>query len=119
MLNENNVINGQRGTQVTVSDSATNNVDIIMHTVTAGTVFYLTSCTVVLAATGTYVSITVRNGADVHQYTLVASKIQLGQGSYHAVLTFPKPIAIPAGWDVMLTKSGCLTYGSQITGWEE
>jgi len=89
--------------QVAVSDTATAATSIT-YTVPAGKEFFMTSWTLAFTSTGTdKVALTVRNAADVDQYTIqklgAETTLLESQGDSG---NFIPPLRIPAGWDVIL-----------------
>ncbi|MFH0772546.1 MAG: hypothetical protein V1933_08010 [Candidatus Omnitrophota bacterium] len=116
------VLNGDTGTQIIKAAELTAAGDAIIHTVTALKTFYLTSlllevCTSNIAVT---VLIKVRDASDVDQYNL--AKIMVAQTSTenNIPLSFPHPIKIPAGYDVVLTINNTAQLAAgKIFGFEE
>ena len=106
-------------TRVQVNKCANVNDDTaIIHTVTADKVFYL--CGVTMSSNpgvGDTCRIAVRNGADVEQYCLLYLVSSALQGRNSNLPLF-MPIAIPAGYDIVLTSTNSDAHGF-ITGWEQ
>ena len=95
-----------------------NNDTAIIHTVTAGKVFYL--CAVTMSSNpgvGDTCYIAVRNVADVIQYHLLYLVSSALQGRNSNLPLF-MPIAIPAGYDIVLVSTNTDAHGF-IAGWEQ
>ena len=109
-----------RGAQVVKSNTAINNTAII-HTVTAGKVFFMTlaSWAINASVAGGNCFVEVRNGLDVSQYKVMNIIIDVAN-QFTSSLTFWPPIEIPAGWDVTCRSGvGTLDIRAFIFGWEE
>ena len=94
------------------------NATSIIHTVTAGKIFYL--CSVSCDADSGINKLThlkVRNGADVDQYIIIDHE-SAAQASISGSRSFFPPIAIPAGWDIVLQTTASQGMGF-IHGWEQ
>lgn len=79
------------------------NGEVIIHTVTAGKIFYLThySFTPNSSVAGKYAQLRVRNDSDVVQYTITMVLFDAaGQATVPG--TFIPPLEIAAGWDIFL-----------------
>ena len=114
--------NGDTGTQINKSSYSTTDT-VVVHTVTAGKTFYLTSasfgCRV--AAINIYTFLGVRNAADTFQYNLL-SLMTVGTVQNGPIAkTFNPPLKIPAGYDIyMYNVDGTgMAKSAEITGWEE
>lgn len=108
------------GTQILKYADA-NAATVVVHTVSAGKVFYLTffSHTGFLSAAGEVSELIIRNAADALQLRLSRFESPASETLSVAVgLNFP--IEIPALWDIAIYSSnaGIVSYGS-IAGWEE
>ena len=109
-----------RGTQITKSDTAAN-ATTILHTVTAGKVFYLCGFTfcVYLSAAGIWTGLIVRDAGGVTQYHLanICSPIV---DSQVLSLEFMVPLEIPSAYDVCTYSLGVTAISfAFIHGWEE
>jgi len=106
-------------TRVQVNKSViVNNTTTIIHTVTAAKVFYMVA--VALCANpgvGKLSSISVRNAADVTQYTLLHLESSALQGRESSLPIF-MPIAVPALYDIVLVCTNTDAHGF-ISGWEQ
>lgn len=116
-------LNGDTGTQIVASGSASNTTTTI-RTVTTGKTFYLTAFnhTTYPSASGSGTStLIVTNGADVLQYTLATvamSSSALQNTGFGQAL--PTPIKIPAGYKIkVVSNSANITNYASIFGWEE
>ena len=111
---------GHNGTQV-IASSAANNSTVILYTVTAGKVFYLSYANLVMYARNfsLTVALSVRNAADVLQYSIATmASGDLGHLSLPVILN--PPLEIPAGWDVVVSSNDALCNAyAFIHGWEE
>jgi len=98
--NKNQAMNPDAGEDVTKDATKVGLGTVIIHTVTAGKVFELSSATIGgYLDSNTVVALLVRNVADEEQYRISILGITgCSQESY----IFPTPISIPAGWDVCL-----------------
>lgn len=108
------------GDQIIIDQSVVNG-SVIVHTVTAGKVFYLENFLMRFwsANAGNNALVGVRNVADVHQYVICQMKLGAGIGD-NVGMSFRSPIEIPAGYDVYLTVSGVGSDGlCSVSGWEE
>lgn len=109
-----------RGSQIAVHGGGSNGSNII-HTVSAGKTFFLTTLLGVVntSATGTLAQIGIRNVSDVTQYFLFSSTFdQVGQ--LPIPLNFWPPHEIPAGWDIFsFSSAGTLDISVFLHGWEE
>lgn len=94
------------GTQVAKEGSAAG-ADVIVHTVTSGKTLYLSACSLGikngLASTSSgYLG--VRNASDTWQYMLLYTGVVANDGKT-ALLSFPIPLEIPAGYDIVANSS--------------
>lgn len=108
---------GETRTQICKDGTADEGTGII-HTVTGFKTFYLTSCFIHEHDTAaTTCELQVRNVSDVKVCTLlgVGSPVNLQSSLSQA---FPMPIAIPAGYDVIIVTTGGEGHAS-VQGWEE
>lgn len=95
-----------------------NNTTTIIHTVTSGKTFYLCSCSCDAdSGSNKLTHLKVRNASDVDQYIIIDHE-STAQSSINGSLTFFPPIAIPAGWDIVLETTAVQGMGF-IFGWEE
>ena len=111
---------GHNGTQVIAGGTATNTVTILW-TVTAGKTLHITYFSLAMrsGAVTAECSISVRNGADVYQYSIVnIGTVASDHGELAAALSVP--IEVPAGYDVYVASDSAnlKAYGT-IHGWEE
>lgn len=97
------------------------NATTIIHTVTAGKMFFLTIVTAGWRTNGTavWIGVQVRNDADVLQYYIFDLPCNnIWNGSI--AIPLDPPLEIPAGWDVCVVGNGA---GNEMTafvgGWEE
>jgi len=110
-------VGGVTRVQINKSVIGNNNTTII-HTVTAGKVFYL--CAVTFSGNpqaGGTSDLFIRNVADVAQYTILHSHTAAVDGRDSAMPLF-MPIAIPAGYDIVLTTTNTAAHVF-IAGWEQ
>lgn len=110
---------GHDGIQVMKSASKGNGT-LILHTVTAGMIFYLTFFTFNLYATSTGHSakLLVRDDEDVDQYNISTAAVSAIRYVLQACNINP-PIEIPAGYDICLvSNNAALTVYASIHGWE-
>ena len=114
-------LNPDTGTEVSKSASATNQTTIV-HTVTAGQIFYLTAVFGCNSAAGVTSQgrITVRNASDVEQYEVMRIVHKADTPGAHIFPVLIPPFKIPAGYDVCVISGAALfsTY-CNIHGWEE
>ena len=98
--NKNQAMNPDAGVDVSKDVVQVGIGTAIIHTVTAGKVFELSSATIGgYVEQNSIVALLVRNVADEEQYRISILGITgCSQESY----IFPTPISIPAGWDVCL-----------------
>jgi len=99
----------------------TRTVTTIIHTVTAGKVFHWEGFTASYetAVGGANVFLSVRNGADVLQYTLI-NPTMVPIGAWSLAHTFKNPIEVPAGWDIFCGGSNAADgINAFIHGWED
>ncbi|MFH0772545.1 MAG: hypothetical protein V1933_08005 [Candidatus Omnitrophota bacterium] len=109
-------LNGDTGTQVNKSLAQNVIGPGIIHTVTAGKTFYLTSLTTVGQGVSTIVR--VRDAADVTLYEL--ARFYQGGAFPPACRDFPTPIKILSGYDIVLVNDSPGPTGyACINGWEE
>ena len=111
---------GHNGEQVAKLGSAEGGTTII-HTVTLGKTFFLSalSYTSFSDATPITMGVLVRNGADVHQYSLIHELVALAHTNAFG-MSYPVPVEIPAGYDICAHSSGATGRASAcIHGWEE
>jgi len=114
-------LNGDTGTQILKSGSAVNAVVTVLHTVTAGKNFYLTSCHLMTRAVnsgaGTLLEIVDGSNALIHNLLMNGNP---SGTALNPTLSFPKPIKIPAGYKVRIDSTGgSCENNAAITGWEE
>lgn len=107
------------GEQVTKNGSVVNNT-VIVHTVTAGKTFYLSSAVIGLFSTGTASGyLLVRDDGDVLQYNIVFGRI-INADEQLFSMGFDPPIEIPEGWDICVSSNSADMYVEGfIHGWEE
>lgn len=108
---------GKTRTQITKSVEVNNGIQII-HTVSAGKTFHFCCCTCG-ADTGInkLTHLLVRNASDAVQYRIIDHE-SASQATVWGGLAFSPPIAIVAGWDIVLETTAA--QGSAfIHGWEE
>ena len=111
------IVSGVARVQVAKSVEVSNATSII-HTVTAGKIFYL--CSVSCDSDSGVNKLThlkVRNVSDVDQYIIIDHE-SAAQASISGSLSFSPPIAIPAGWDIVLQTTASQGMGF-IHGWEQ
>jgi len=95
---------------------------VIIHTVTTGKTFYLVAACLLIkhyAAGFHRGNITIRDTADVRRAFLIdlgAADAEEGRGF---AVSFPTPISIPAGWDILLDANVYSYACGSIFGWEE
>ncbi len=114
-------LNGDTETRVNKSVDGAGAATTIVHTVTAGKNFYLTSFSVQNYGSSPYLSdLKVRNASDVVQYSLIRSVNGSLNNSSPATRCLPSPIKIPAGWDIVIysPNSSSTTY-VDLNGFEE
>ncbi len=110
-------IAGDTRTQIAKSNEV-NNTTTILHTVTAGKTFHLCSCSLhVDAGANQFAHLIVRNDSDANQYFLVDLE-SAAQAPMHGSNTFFPPIAIPAGWDIVVDTDAVQAAGF-VFGWEQ
>jgi hypothetical protein len=111
-------------TQVAGSGIA-NNSTVVLHTVTAGKIFYLNSCSLNVWMTGAggvlegYLFVT--NAADADQYHLLHLTGYYGTPveSHNDALSFPVPLELPAGWKIkVITSDAVVKAAAFIHGYE-
>ena len=103
----------KNSSQVAESGTKTNGTEII-YTVPSGKVFYLCTWTLSLTGTGTdEVHLKVRNASDVDQYTIqdIGAETTLLESQSDGG-TFNPPLAIPAGYDVILVSGAANADGA-------
>jgi hypothetical protein len=109
------------GTQIAKYSPGSAGNPTIIHTVTNGKVFFLTSLILTVSTydTGGGGSIVVRDESDVVQYYLTGWNLP-GLAAFTINHSFDPPLEIPAGYDIVLTKASGneMTYAF-IHGWEE
>ena len=111
---------GHRGTQVTKSGEASN-ATVVVYTVTAGKVFYLTHYTAsaFLSVNGDCVFF-VTNAIDVVKYDLTKLTFRPLYGSPVVSGSFNPPLEIAAGWKIKVLSAAVNCYAHLfINGWEE
>lgn len=108
------------GTQIAKSATATNGTTLL-HTVTAGKIFFLTSWSFTCNTTTVdkYGRLAVRDGEDdwiysiAHLHMDATRTIGMAAGLYF-------PLEIPAGWDIVVYSNNAgLNARGFIQGWEE
>jgi hypothetical protein len=106
-------------TRVFISKSVeVNNTTTIIHTVTAAKTFYLCSCSCSANSGVSKLShLKVRNATDVDQYIILDFE-SAAASAIGGSLTFNPPLAIIAGFDIVLTTDNAHASGF-IYGWEE
>ena len=108
---------GATRTQIVKSVEVANGTTII-HTVTAGKIFYLCSCSCGAdSGINKLTHLKVRNASDTDQYIIIDHE-SAAQATIHGDLTFFPPISIAAGWDIVLQTTAAQGMGF-IHGWEE
>ncbi len=117
-------LNGDTGTQVNKSvDGLALAATTIVHTVTTGKTFYLTSLCLFSDHGGNYgkAILKVRDGSDVDLYELAqVDSIAVQYDRFGIPRSFPTPIKIPAGYDIVVTNTVVVyNTNAQINGWEE
>jgi len=111
---------GHNGIQVAKHASATNAIAII-HTVSAGKTLFINSYAVSVddIASGNAFFF-VRDTGDVVKYNLLFARVVANGGGITVTGCFPKPLEVPAGYDVCIQSTvPSLTTWGFIHGWEE
>jgi len=85
----------------------------IVYTVTAGKTFYLVAANAGINGSA-WMYLYLRDETDV-----LVGNILIRYGAGGQVIAFPIPLAIPAGWDIVLEIGGTLNGEAMIFGWEE
>jgi hypothetical protein len=113
-------LNPNEGTPINKSSNAGASTTNIIHTVTAGKSFCLSSC--FLGGQGNTdfeVLLYVRDASDIAQYRLLVIRNAVAGGQFIA-RSFPHPVRIPAGYDIVLqTNAAATNVDAGISGWEE
>lgn len=108
------------GTQI-AKDGTANNNTVIIHTVTAGKVFYLVdwSMCMVAGATNQISTLHVRDASDVFAWYIHILR-SAGSANLSEANSLFYPQEIPAGYDVCVSSDnvGMISY-AHIHGWEE
>ena len=92
--------------------------EAIIHTVTAGKTFYMTSCSISLRHTAADDAfIRIRNASDV-EVTRILHISANANSAGNSAKSFPMPISIAAGYDITTKADNGAATGS-IEGWEE
>jgi len=111
---------GHRGEQIAKYDSA-NNSTVIIHTVSAGKTFFMTTANYMSETSGAGAGgrLDVLNASGVLQYTIaVIVFTAVGQGAIS--MSFNPPLEIPGGYKIVVfSNSAALTARAFIHGWEE
>jgi hypothetical protein len=114
-------INPETGAQI-IKNASANNATVVVHTVTAGKTFYLTSMlhstSLPTGVVGSNVFVT--NAADVQQYVL-SELLSPGTPAVAAnsPISYLPALKIPAGFKIKLFASTSTVYSKCcITGWE-
>lgn len=114
------LVDAVEGTQIAKSVSVSGAGTSIIHTVTTGKTFYLDAAWLnadSTAASTTGVNLIVRDTGDVTQYTM--SFNMHANGNQSNAISFPVPISIPEGWDIVLNTSlAGLSASAFIHGYE-
>ncbi len=110
-------VDGVARTQI-IKSNEVNNTTTILHTVTAGKTLYLCSCSLhVNAGANQLGHLKVRNVADADQYFLLDLETA-AQAPMQGQNTFAPPIAIAAGFDIVVETTAAQAAGF-IFGWEQ
>lgn len=117
-------LDGDTGLRVDKIANASDSI-IIVHTVTAGKILYLTRAFLNVytsaASMGHYASLFVRNVADVEQYQILMLSFQttvVTQDAKNA--EYSNPIPVPEGYDICVRTCNTLVHSfCGIGGWEE
>lgn len=109
-----------RGTQI-IKQFGVISGTAIVHTVTAGKVFYLCECLLsTFNSVSSYGYGFIRDGADALIRRIIAMRVQAGSTFVGPHNTFWPPIEIPAGYDICVLSSAlAIEYKLSIHGWEE
>jgi hypothetical protein len=111
---------GHNGTQVAKHNHAINAL-VIVHTVTDGKTFFLTTLTLSVGAPAAGVGwMYVRDAADVDAYFLVFVQCSATTASGPFSVTFNPPLEIPEKYDIVVRSNVAVldVYGF-VHGWEE
>jgi hypothetical protein len=90
----------------------------ILHTVTSGKTLYITSCCLSYSSgSAGFAKLLVRNGSDTILYYLVSAYLS-STPDQNIALSFPMPISVAAGFDIVISGASGYIFGT-IHGWEE
>lgn len=111
---------GHNGEQIAKHHVAVNTTAII-HTVTSGKTFYLSSASYMIYYTGAgFAIMSVRDLSDVAVYHLGMGYKAANDPTITLPISFPQPLEIPAGYDIYLQSLAAdLHVFGFIHGWEE
>jgi len=108
---------GVTRTQI-MKDASASAASVVIRTVTAGKTFYLTTATLsVYHTANAYGSIIIRNVADVYVGPVAFCYCSPSIAGI-CTLTYPMPIVIAAGFDIVVTNN-LGTSIATISGWEQ
>lgn len=110
------------GTRIIKNAGVAAGTTVILHTVTAGKVFYLASVAMSINAQAAivYANVGIRNVTDVFQYKVMeihASSTNTNTQS--STVPFLPAIPIPEGYDIYGLCSASVGSECMLTGWEE
>jgi len=90
----------------------------ILHTVTSGKTLFITSCCLSYSSGSVgFAMLLVRNGSDTILYYLISAYLS-STPDQNIALSFPMPISVAAGFDIVVSGPSGYVVGT-IHGWEE